>query len=71
MEKGFSEEGDCNRLNDSLKKDAKVLFLIQQALDEWALIRILEVKPAKEACEVLQTEYQGNEKKISVNIHSL
>ncbi|XP_039128947.1 uncharacterized protein LOC120265102 [Dioscorea cayenensis subsp. rotundata] len=33
VEKGFSEEGDATRINESLKKDAKAMYLIQRALD--------------------------------------
>lgn len=43
MEKGFGEGADDNRPNESVKKDAKALYLIQQALNERVLIKISEV----------------------------
>lgn len=52
VEKGFSEEGDDNRRNESLKKDVKALYLIKQALDERVLIRISEATMAKKAWEI-------------------
>lgn len=49
VEKGISEEGDGVKVNESVKKDAKALYLIQQALDSRILVRISEAKIAKEA----------------------
>lgn len=71
LEKGFSEKGDENRLKESLKKDAKALYLIQQALDERVLIRIFEAKSAKEVWETLRTKFQGNQNIITVKLHAL
>lgn len=54
IEKRFSEEGDRTRINESLKKDSKALFLIQQSLDQRILIRISEAKTTKEAWEIIK-----------------
>ena len=58
VEKGFNEDDDEVRLNENQKKDAKALYLIQQALDERILIRITEAQTSKQAWEILRTEYQ-------------
>ncbi|XP_039137127.1 uncharacterized protein LOC120274664 [Dioscorea cayenensis subsp. rotundata] len=71
VEKGIAEEADNNRLNEIMKKDAKALCLIQQNLDDRVLLRITEAKTAKQAWEVLKTQYQGNENNVSVKLHSL
>ncbi|XP_039143968.1 uncharacterized protein LOC120281110 [Dioscorea cayenensis subsp. rotundata] len=71
VEKGFSGEGDGARLNESMKKDAKALFLIQQALDPRVLIRISEAKTAKEAWDIIKTEFQGDPSTLTVELHSL
>ena len=49
VEKGFNEDDDEVRLNENQKKDAKALYLIQQALDERILIRITEAQTSKQA----------------------
>lgn len=49
VDKGYREEEDDNRLNESMKKDEKVLYLIQQALNERVLIQITEASMTKEA----------------------
>lgn len=69
-EKGFSEEEDGNRLNESMKKDAKALYLIQQALEPKILVRISEAKTAKEASEILKTKFQGDSDTNTVKLHS-
>lgn len=55
VEKGFSREKDNNKLNESMKKDVKALYLIQQALHERVLIKISKASTAKEAWEILKT----------------
>lgn len=59
VEKGFGEEANDNRLDESLKKDVKTLYLIKQALDERVFIKILETLTTKEAWKILKTKYQG------------
>ncbi|XP_039115501.1 uncharacterized protein LOC120250763 [Dioscorea cayenensis subsp. rotundata] len=71
VEKGFSEEGDATRINESLKKDAKAMYLIQRALDPKILVRISEAKTAKEAWDIIKTEFQGDSGNITIQLHSL
>ena len=47
VEKDFSEDDDENRFSENQTKDAKALYLIQQALDERILIRISEAQTSK------------------------
>lgn len=50
VEKGYDDdEPDEHKLNESIKKNAKALFLIQQSLDEKILIRISQMRNAKMA----------------------
>lgn len=57
IEKGLNKDDDEHRLNKNMKKDAKALFLIQQALDERVLIHISEAHTSKEAWDILKTEF--------------
>lgn len=67
----FSEEEDGNRLNESMKKDTKALYLIQQTFDPKIFIRISEVKTAKETWQTLKIEFQGDSNTYTVELHSL
>ena len=60
VEKGIDEEEDEHHLSENQKKDAKALFLIQQALDERVLVRITEAQTSKQAWDILKMEYQGS-----------
>ncbi|XP_039139947.1 uncharacterized protein LOC120277253 [Dioscorea cayenensis subsp. rotundata] len=71
VEKGFSEEGDATRINESLKKDAKAMYLIQRALDPRILVRIFEAKTAKEAWDIIKTEFQGDSDNSNIQLHAL
>lgn len=71
VEEGFSEEEDSNQLNESMKKDAKALYLIQQALEPKILVRISETKTTKEVSEILKTEFQGDSDTNTIKLHSL
>ena len=71
VEKGFSEDDDESQFNENQKKDAKALYLIQQALDERILIRITEAQTSEQAWELLRTEYQGSSKILIVKLHTL
>lgn len=48
VDNGYSKDDNRHELEENVKKDAKVLFLIQQALEKF-LIRILEAKTSKYA----------------------
>lgn len=71
IEKGFNQEGDRNRINESMKKDGKALYLIQQALAKRILIRISEAKTTKQAWEIIKTEFQGNQTTLTVKLHDV
>ena len=71
VEKGIDEEEDEHHLSENQKKDAKALFLIQQALDERVLVRITEAQTSKQAWDILKIEYQGSSKIIAVKLHTL
>ncbi|XP_077249473.1 uncharacterized protein LOC143888980 [Tasmannia lanceolata] len=60
-----------NKLKESKKKDARALFLIQQAMDELIFSRIMAATISKEAWDLLQEEYQGTSKVISVKLQTL
>nr|XP_010943190.1 uncharacterized protein LOC105060979 [Elaeis guineensis] len=49
-----------NELKEKKKKDAKALFMIQQALDEAIFPRVIGATTSKEAWDLLQDEYQGS-----------
>ncbi|CAH9145018.1 unnamed protein product, partial [Cuscuta epithymum] len=74
VEDGFAddqpEEPDQN-LRDKRKKDAKALYLIQQALDDDIFPRIAAASTSKEAWSILKQEYQGDKKVIMVRLQSL
>ncbi|GJZ79695.1 retrovirus-related pol polyprotein from transposon TNT 1-94 [Tanacetum coccineum] len=73
VESGFPEEesSDNARQKENLKKDAKALFFIQQAVDESIYSRIAAATSSKHVWETLKTEYQGSAKVISVKPQSL
>ncbi|XP_077228565.1 uncharacterized protein LOC143861537 [Tasmannia lanceolata] len=56
---------------ESKKKDARALFIIQQAMDEPIFPRIMAATTSKEAWDLLQEEYQGTSKVISVKLQTL
>lgn len=71
VENGFSEEGEEEVVERRREADACALYLIQQAVDEKILIRITEALTAKQAWDILQTEFQGGSKILSVKLYSL
>ncbi|GJX62261.1 retrovirus-related pol polyprotein from transposon TNT 1-94 [Tanacetum coccineum] len=54
-----------------MKKDAKAMFFIQQAVDEMKFSRIAATNSAKEAWDTLKTKYQGSTKVITVKLQFL
>lgn len=72
VENGYSEEGlDDGRLKENQKKDAKALFFIQQAVDETIFSRIAAATTSRQAWTILQTEYKGSAKVMTVKLQSL
>ncbi|CAL5337546.1 unnamed protein product [Camellia sinensis] len=54
VENGCDDESDRERQ----KRDAAALSQIQQGVSDWIFLRIIEATKAKEAWDILQTEYQ-------------
>ncbi|XP_074299976.1 uncharacterized protein LOC141631169 [Silene latifolia] len=74
VENGFEdtkpEEPDAT-LKEKRKKDAKALFIIQQALEEEFFSRIASATTSKEAWDILKSEYLGDKKVIKVRLQTL
>ncbi|XP_074263524.1 uncharacterized protein LOC141586251 [Silene latifolia] len=74
VETGFvdakSEEPDAT-LKEKRKKDAKALFIIQQALDDEIFSRIASATTSKEAWDILRSEYLGDKKVVKVRLQTL
>src|ERR1044071_9764159 len=74
VEEGFTDTGTEEPdqvLKEKRKKDAKALFLIQQALDDEIFPRIASANTSKEAWSTLKQEYLGDKKIITVRLQSL
>ncbi|KAL7220267.1 hypothetical protein ACSBR2_013185 [Camellia fascicularis] len=54
VENGYDDESDRERQ----KRDAAALSQIQQGVSDWIFPRIMEATKAKEAWDILQTEFQ-------------
>nr|GEZ63560.1 DUF4219 domain-containing protein/UBN2 domain-containing protein [Tanacetum cinerariifolium] len=62
VENGIAETSvDETGRRESMKKDAKALFFIQQAVDETIFLRIAAANSDKEAWDTLKMEYQVQE----------
>ncbi|GMP22505.1 hypothetical protein CsSME_00000499 [Camellia sinensis var. sinensis] len=59
-----------NELKEKKQKDAKALFLIQQALDEAVFPRVMDVSTSKEAWDLLQEEYQGSSRVVTLKLQT-
>ncbi|KAJ8760556.1 hypothetical protein K2173_015223 [Erythroxylum novogranatense] len=59
------------RLNIIKQKDAKALFIIQQAVHETIFSRIAAATTSQQAWSILQKEFQGDSKFIMVKLQSL
>ncbi|XP_021836177.2 uncharacterized protein [Spinacia oleracea] len=78
-DKGYMEYEDESILTEAQKKqldgermkDAKALYLIQNAVKDTIFPRILRANTAKEAWEILEQEFQGDSKVRSIKLHSL
>lgn len=71
VDKGITEGSEEAANKEILKKDAKTLFFIQQAVDDTIFARIAAADSAKAAWNTLKTEYQGSTKVILVKLQSL
>ncbi|XP_039118662.1 uncharacterized protein LOC120254665 [Dioscorea cayenensis subsp. rotundata] len=68
IEEGFSKEKPSEK---DLEDDAKALFLLQQAVDETILHRIVRFDSAKEAWDHLKNENQGTSRMVSIRQQAL
>lgn len=76
VENGFEDLADAERLTaaqrtelrEKRKKDAKALSLIQQALDEAIFPLVMATTTSNEAWDLLEGEYQGTNKAITVKL---
>ncbi|GAV89754.1 hypothetical protein CFOL_v3_33167 [Cephalotus follicularis] len=67
---GIVDPNDEVRLRENRKKDSKALFFIQQAVHE-IFSRIATTTTSKEAWTILQNEFQGSSKVITVKLQTL
>jgi len=58
-------------LSTNKRKDEKALFFIYQAVDEIVFEKISSATTSKEAWEMLQRSYEGDEKVKSVRLQAL
>jgi hypothetical protein len=79
VENGYSESTDAQvfsswtkaqwyQLNGNIKKDAKALFIIQQAIHETIFPRISSTTKSKKAWDLLQNVFQGTNKVKTVKL---
>ncbi|GKE52349.1 hypothetical protein Tco_1487505 [Tanacetum coccineum] len=66
-----SGSGDDAQKKENVKRDAKALFFIQQAMDNSIFLRISAALTANQAWAILKTGYQGSTKVITVKLQSL
>ncbi|GKE42540.1 putative gag-pol polyprotein, identical, partial [Tanacetum coccineum] len=72
VENGFANEvQDEQRTKENKKKDSKALFFIQQAMHDSIFSRIAAAETSKEAWEILQNEFKGSTKVITVKLQTL
>lgn len=73
LESRFSDpnEGQGQRLQQNRKKDLKAMFLIQQAIHYGVFPLISATEFSHEAWEILQQDYIGDGKVISIKLKTL
>lgn len=71
IEEGVSKEGSEAKVLENEKDDAKALFLLQQAVDETILHRIMRFDTTKEAWEHIKNENQGTSQMVSLRQQTL
>jgi len=74
VEAGFVEQSDSDKetkkLKEIKKKDAKALFLIQQAVHDTIFSRIAAATTSSQAWKILKKEFQGSAKVITVKLQT-
>lgn len=71
LEKGFSEQDEQSRVKENKKKDAKALYLIQQAVQRTLFSHIITTTLTKHAQTILQTEFQGASTMVEMKVQTL
>ena len=71
IENGYADPDDEIRLRENRKKDSKALFFIQQAVHETIFSRIAAATTSKQALLILQNEFQGLSRVITVKLQTL
>ncbi|WOH12088.1 hypothetical protein DCAR_0831587 [Daucus carota subsp. sativus] len=79
VEKGFAEpedeadlsEAELKKLESSRCQDARALSKLQMGVTKPIFTRISTASTAKEAWEILEGEFHGDEKVRSINLQSL
>ena len=71
IENGYADPDDEIRLRENRKKDSKALFFIQQAVHETIFSRIAAATTSKQAWLILQNEFQGSSRVITVKLQTL
>ncbi|KAJ0556958.1 putative RNA-directed DNA polymerase [Helianthus annuus] len=72
VSQGFSaEDNDQTKLKKNRKEDARALALIQQGVHDSVFSRIAAATTAKQAWTLLQTEFQGDSKVLTVKLQGL
>lgn len=71
VEQGPLKEGTDEQKKESMKVNAKALFLIQQAVEESIFDRIVRFKTAKEAWDHIQSKFHGSSRIVTVKRHTL
>ena len=74
VENGFEDKKPKvadEQLWETRKKDAKALFYIQQAVDDSSFSSIAAASTSKQAWDIIQREYLGDQKVINVKLQTL
>ncbi|GJW10022.1 reverse transcriptase domain-containing protein [Tanacetum coccineum] len=72
VENGFANDAqDEQRTKENKKKDSKTLLFIQQAMHDSIFSRIVAAETSKETWEILQNEFKGSTKVITVKLQTL
>ncbi|KAL4318116.1 hypothetical protein GQ457_18G020990 [Hibiscus cannabinus] len=71
VEECIAETDDVAKIKENKKKDAKALYLLQQAIHEDIFPTILSASSSREAWLTLQKEYRGDSKVITIRLQTL
>ncbi|KAL3502352.1 hypothetical protein ACH5RR_036801 [Cinchona calisaya] len=71
VEHGFGDPNEETKLKENKKKDSKPLVIIEQAIHDSIFSRNAVTTTSKQACSILQKQFQGDSKDIVVRLRSL